>query len=227
MSFALRRPQRRLPSYLRARLALFSVGLGAGACRSELRRPWRRGAGVHRASRPSRSGAEVAGRSPSTGAAEPGAPAVDVAALAPLLEQAPLSGPSGWPTRDRLALEQAMQRCSEPAAASATAVGATVSLRRRGRWWRPLPLRPARGERRSDGGPRDLPSARSGRRTRPGPGRDRRSPAIPPASLAGEHLFVWPGRFEIRAFGRAESLRGRAALEKLLSSLPLDALAKL
>ena len=49
----------------------------------------------------------------------------------------------------------------------------------------------------------------------------------PASGLAGEHLFVWPGRFEIRAFGRSESLRGERRLEALLSSLPLDALAKL
>ena len=49
----------------------------------------------------------------------------------------------------------------------------------------------------------------------------------PASGLAGEHLFVWPGRFEIRAFGRSQSLRGELRLEALLSSLPLDALAKL
>jgi hypothetical protein len=49
----------------------------------------------------------------------------------------------------------------------------------------------------------------------------------PASALAGEHLFVWPGRFEIRAFGRNEALRGDGRLEDLLSSLPLDALAKL
>jgi hypothetical protein len=49
----------------------------------------------------------------------------------------------------------------------------------------------------------------------------------PASALAGEHLFVWPGRFEIRAFGRGDALRGERRLEELLSSLPLDALAKL
>ena len=49
----------------------------------------------------------------------------------------------------------------------------------------------------------------------------------PASALAGEHLFVWPGRFEIRAFGRSASLRSDQALESLVTSLPLDELAKL
>jgi hypothetical protein len=49
----------------------------------------------------------------------------------------------------------------------------------------------------------------------------------PASGLEGEHLFVWPGRLEIRAFGRGETAPGERQLEELLSSLPLDALAKL
>lgn len=47
------------------------------------------------------------------------------------------------------------------------------------------------------------------------------------SGLTGEHLFVWPGRFEIRAFARADSLRAGGELEALLERLPLRALAGL
>jgi hypothetical protein len=49
-----------------------------------------------------------------------------------------------------------------------------------------------------------------------------------PASVAaGERLFVWPGRFEIRAFARSEPLGAERGLEDLIGRLPLDALARL
>jgi hypothetical protein len=55
----------------------------------------------------------------------------------------------------------------------------------------------------------------------------RRLAGHPAAGLAGEHLFVWPGRFEVRAFARADALRGEERLDGLLATLPLDALARL
>jgi hypothetical protein len=56
----------------------------------------------------------------------------------------------------------------------------------------------------------------------------RRTLAGHPASgLDGDHLFVWPGHFEIRAFARADGVRGEEALARLLEALPLDSLARL
>jgi hypothetical protein len=49
----------------------------------------------------------------------------------------------------------------------------------------------------------------------------------PASALPGEHLFVWPGRFEIRAFARDASSRGAEPLERLVEGLPLDALSRL
>jgi hypothetical protein len=49
----------------------------------------------------------------------------------------------------------------------------------------------------------------------------------PATVVAGERLFVWPGRFEIRAFARSEGLGGEKSLEAMIGRLPLDALARL
>ncbi|HEX2463387.1 MAG TPA: hypothetical protein VHR17_02105 [Thermoanaerobaculia bacterium] len=171
----------------------------------------------------SRPEAEVAGSSAATGA-DDGAAAADLAALAPLLARAAQS-----PTLDdsqRLALEQAMQRLLQPAAGVCDGCSATVSyvdeVGERDHFR--CDLRGADDDPVADleiyHRPDLMPDAAKswGRSTLSG---------HPASGLAGERLFVWPGRFEIRAFGRSESLRGERRLEELVSSLPLDALAKL
>lgn len=165
-----------------------------------------------------------AGGAADTGASAAAATAGDVAALAPLL-----AGAAESPTLDdsqRLALEQAMERVLQPAAGTCDGCRATVSYvdEPGGRDHFRCDLRGANDDPMADlevYHRRELPpdaSMRWGRATLSG---------HPASGLAGEHLFVWPGRFEIRAFARSPSLRGEQRLEQLLSSLPLDALAKL
>ena len=150
--------------------------------------------------------------------------AVDTGALAPLLERARTT--ARLTDADRLALEQAMQVVLEPATRACDGCRTAVSY-----------------VDEAGGGDRfrcdllgqgdelmadlevyhrpDLPADAARKWARS-------TVAGHPASeLRGEHLFVWPGRFEIRAFGRAASLRGDQALERLVASLPLDELAKL
>jgi hypothetical protein len=172
----------------------------------------------HRADAP----AEVASADP-VGAQRP-APAADLSILAPLLERAKATSRLSEP--DRLALEQAMLAVLAPATRACDPCSATVSYVDEtggGDHFR-CDLLGERGERMADlevyHRP-DLPldAARAWARS---------AVAGHPASeLRGEHLFVWPGRFEIRAFGRAANLRGEKALENLVAGLPLDALAKL
>ena len=138
-------------------------------------------------------------------------------------------GAAESPTLDdsqRLALEQAMQRVLQPAAGACDGCRATVSYvdEPGGRDHFRCDLRGANDDPMADLEVYHRPdlapdaAARWARTTLSG---------HPASGLAGEHLFVWPGRFEIRAFARSESLRGERRLEELLSSLPLDALAKL
>ena len=170
----------------------------------------------HRAEAP----ADVA----STGSAVEQAPTADVGALAPLLDRAKAT--ARLSDSDRLALEQAMQAVLEPAARVCEQCSATVAYVDEpggGDHFR-CDLLGQGGELMADLEVYHRPdlspdAARAWARS---------SVAGHPASeLPGEHLFVWPGRFEIRAFGRAASLRGEQALEKLVAGLPLDALAKL
>jgi len=207
-----------LPRASVARLALVSAAvvagvLSLGACgerRGEEKVP------EHRADAP----AEVAG----TDAVVESGPAVDTGGLAPLLEQARAAGRLS--DTDRQILEQAMQAVLAPVASACEGCRTTVAYIDEaggGDHFR-CDLLGASGEPIADlefyHRP-DLPADAAD-------GWARSKVAGHPASeLAGEHLFVWPGRFEIRAFGRAESLRGRQALEKLVAGLPLDALAKL
>ena len=150
--------------------------------------------------------------------------AVDTGALAPLLARARTT--ARLPDADRLALEHAMQGVLEPATRACDGCRTAVSyvdeagggdhfrcdlLGQGDELMADLELyhRP------------DLPADAARKWARS-------TVAGHPASeLPGEHLFVWPGRFEIRAFGRAASLRGDQALERLVASLPLDELAKL
>jgi hypothetical protein len=171
----------------------------------------------------SRPQSEVAGSGAGTDT-DDGAPTGDVAALAPLLARAAQS-----PTLDdsqRLALEQAMQRLLQPAAGVCDGCRATVSYvdEAGGRDHFRCVLSGANDDPAADleiyHRPELAPDEASGW------GRSTLS-GHPASGFAGEHLFVWTGRFEIRAFGRSQSLRGERRLEALLSSLPLDALAKL
>lgn len=49
----------------------------------------------------------------------------------------------------------------------------------------------------------------------------------PAASFEGEHLFVWAGRFEVRAFARSDAVRGPDGLERVLGLVPLATLERL
>jgi hypothetical protein len=171
----------------------------------------------------SRPESEVAGGGAETGADDVAATA-DVATLAPLLARAAQS-----PTLDdaqRLALEQAMQRLVQPAAGVCDGCRAIVSYvdEAGGRDHFQCDLRGADDVLIADLEIYHRPDLAAD--AAKGWGHSTLS-GHPASGLAGEHLFVWPGRFEIRAFGRSQSLRDERRLESLLSSLPLDALAKL
>jgi hypothetical protein len=159
--------------------------------------------------------------------ANPAGPAAsdgDVGALAPLL--ATNADGATLDDAQRQALEEAMQRVLRPAAAVCDDCRIDVSLVDEpggGDHFRG-DLRAASGEVMADlevypRGDLAPDAARAwGRTTLAG---------HPASALAGEHLFVWTGRLEIRAFARQDTLRDERRLEDLVSRLPLDALAKL
>ena len=164
-------------------------------------------------------------------AAEDGAASADAAVSADTVELgrllAEVDAAQTLAAADRQTLEQVLERLLRTAAAGAcdgcqpdvTYVDETGG----GDYFR-CELRPSGGDAVADlhvfhrpGLPLEAPASWS-----------RSSLAGHPASgLAGDHLFVWPGRFEIRAFARADPLRSEERLERLLASLPLDELARL
>jgi hypothetical protein len=125
----------------------------------------------------------------------------DVAALASLLAGADESVPLD--DSQRQALEQTMQRILEPAAVACAGCRSEVSYVDEaggGDHFR-CDLRGAAGDPMVEVEiyhRRELATdaAKTWARTTVA--------GHPASALAGEHLFVWPGRFEIRAFGRAE-----------------------
>lgn len=143
--------------------------------------------------------------------------------LAPLLASA--GGPGLLSEADRRVLEQAMQRVLLPAADRCEGCAVDVSYvdESAGDYFRCLVRGPS-GDPVAElhvfhRAPLPLEAAASwGRATVAG---------YPASGLPGEHIFVWPGRFEIRAFARSESLRRAGELERLVESLPLRALARL
>jgi len=218
------------PVYV-ARLQLWTLALllacsaGLGSCRSDEDRTAagdRAGgdAGPDGASG-SRGGADRA-----EGAREGAAAGeVDAATLTPLLARA--AEPGKLTDADRQALEAAMQRALEPGLANGCAGCATtiayVDEEGGGDRFR-ASLRDANGDVAAEielyHRARLAPEAAAawGRRALHG---------HPASAFDGEHLFVWPGRCELRVFGRGAGLRDAAKLEALVESLPLDSLAKL
>jgi hypothetical protein len=174
-----------------------------------------------------------AGSSASPGAAAPGAvadaggssaAAAAVSALGPLLART--AGTATVGGADRQALEQAMQEVVGPAAAACEGCSAVVSYvdQAGGADYFRCALRDA-----SRQAVADLEIYhRAALATDAASGWARATiGGHPSTELSDERLFVWPGRFEIRAFRRGDGLRGERPLEALLESLPLDALAKL
>ncbi|HVR28553.1 MAG TPA: hypothetical protein VMS86_03375 [Thermoanaerobaculia bacterium] len=171
----------------------------------------------------SRQGGEAVGAA-GADSARP-ALAADLAALGRLLEQA--TAADTLADTDRSALEDAVRGLLQDAAAGACegcrAVVSYVDQAGGGGYFR-CELRPSGGEAVADlhlfHRPRlPVEAAESWGR--------RRLAGHPASGFGGDHLFVWPGRFEIRAFARDDRLRGAERLEGLLESLPLDALARL
>jgi hypothetical protein len=200
-------------------LALLAAAVGCGEREGEDLQPDHRAG--DRDSRP--QSAALPGAAPS--AAGPAVADGDVAALAPLLAAA--ASTATLEDARRQALEQAMQRVLQPAAAAVCdgcrAEVSYVDEAGGGDHFRG-DIRGASGEvmadveiySRSDLAPEA--AAAWARTTLAG---------HPASAFGGEHLFVWPGRFEIRAFARGDALRDQRRLADLLSGLPLDALAKL
>jgi hypothetical protein len=199
-------------------MALLAAAGGCGERESEDLQP------DHRAGGEGSTTESAATSDAAPAATDPAPSSGDVAALAPLLASAAES-----PTLDdaqRRALEQAMQRVLQPAAAVCDGCSTEVSYVDEaggGDHFRG-DIRGASGDVMADleiYPRRDLApdSAKAWARTT--------LAGHPAAAFGGEHLFVWPGRLEIRAFARGDALRDQRSLEDLLSRLPLDALAKL
>ena len=127
---------------------------------------------------------------------------------------------------DRRSLELAMERLLEPAASACEGCRATVTYVDEpagGDYFR-CEVRSASGDSIADLHLFHRPALAA--EAAEGWGR-RRLGGHPASGFDGDHLFVWPGRFEVRAFARDSSLRGEGRLAAWLEELPLDVLARL
>ena len=153
-----------------------------------------------------------------------GAERADTEALAGLLERAAAADPV--PDPERRALEAAMQRMVAPLAGACPGCEVAVAYvdePGRGDYFR-CELRSSGGEAIADLHVFHRPALPL--EAVEGWGRTLLA-GHPASAAAGERLFVWPGRVEIRAFARSDRLGGDRSLEELIGRLPLDALARL